>query len=198
MQQFCKPLAWVVFHLQGCPLPFTGDTKCTSSFGISIDSFIAEGSESACVLHFYKNKWYFSPMKCHIKWSYLFFALLRQKESAFSFSVKFVALVLILALLLVSLPLEFVYLSHLDPPLPGNHLLAHGRTAEHRLQRAFTAQCAMRANPAANWRLAWVPKNMVCACVWCIRVFKQSGLVLQSYDCSLPAWKYLLIMGITN
>lgn len=128
------------------------------------DSFIAEGSESGCVLHFYESKGYFCPIKCHIViLSLLCFS--KAKGISLLFQCEVVALILILALLLIFLPPEFVYLSHLDPLLfQAVIFLPMGELLNADCKEP-SLLCAMRASPTANWRLAQVPKiQFVCVC----------------------------------
>lgn len=77
-------------------------------------------------------------------------------------------------------------------PLPGNYLPAHGRTAEQRLNTALnsihcwvhddiTSDCKLEVNRDTH--------NMMHVFVWNIRLFKESGLLLQSCDCFVSSRK---------
>lgn len=158
---------------------------------------------------FYKNKWHFCPKKCQasVKWWYRFFAYWQKESEEFTLlfpSVKcpFIALHT-RSCFATCFSTSWVHnLSHLHPllfwaitSLPVEELL---NTDGMLQQRASIAECAMISNPSANSRLTQIPKNMVYTCVWNIRIFKQSRLLLQPCDCSLPSRKDLLIVTIKS
>lgn len=109
-----SPSSGVVFLLQDCPPPFTGEAKYSPCSGLSKGSFIAERSEYDCVLNFIKKNDTSVQRNVRQVSSDRIASLLTckhsQKSLAFSFpvwSAHSLLFTLVLALLLVTLPPEF-------------------------------------------------------------------------------------------
>ena len=165
LQQFCKQrpdLPQLGGDISATRLfsPFTAEAKRSPSSGLSKGTFIAEGSEYGCVLHFTKTNDTSVQRNVRQVSSDRITSLLTcktsQKSLAFSFpvwSAHSLLFTLVLALLLVSLPLKFTdsltYIfssSGQLPPCPWKNCW----TLQ---QRASVAKCAMISNPTANWKL---------------------------------------------